>query len=79
MHREEGEGSDEGDCFHGDHLHCWLKDGFSLTVPGRQSNTEHDKATSLERRGVQRKLGYEESAEGSFLFHHFSSLPHLSL
>ena len=31
----EGEGSCKGDCSRGDHLHCWLKDSFSLTVPGR--------------------------------------------
>ena len=56
----EGEGGCEGDCSHGDRLHCWLRDGFSLTVPGRQSNKERGKATSLESRaeeetGLRRK------------------------
>ena len=49
----EGEGGCEGDCSHGDRLHCWLRDGFSLTVPGRQSNKERGKATSLESRAEQ--------------------------
>lgn len=52
---------------------------LSLTIPGRQSNKEHDKAMALERRGVQRKLGYQGSGEGSFLFCCFSSLIHLPL
>ena len=56
----EGEGGCEGDCSHGDRLHCWLRDSFSLTVPGRQSNKERGKATSLESRaeeetGLRRK------------------------
>lgn len=33
--------------FHGDHLLCWLKENFSLTVPGRQSNKEQDKLLYL--------------------------------
>lgn len=67
------EQSCERNCSHGDCLQLARSRGeFSLTVPGRQSNKSAINALSLEREGVQRKLGYPESGDGLFLFRRFS-------